>query len=87
MARAAVCMVSAVRNARWMSEGGLWLVTWVGTVVAYWLLGKATGVPADWITCAVFAAVALASGTLSERWHRYRRSRKQARAVSMPCNE
>ncbi|MER5753619.1 hypothetical protein [Streptomyces sp. NPDC002088] len=76
-----------MKKARWVSEGGSWLFHWAVATLAFWLVGKVTGDEPGWMTCAVFALFALASGELSRRWHRYRRSKKQARVLSAPSNE
>lgn len=80
-------MVAHVKKAGWISEVGPWFFVWTVTASAFWLVEKMTGGEPSAMTSAVFALFALASGELSRRWHRYRRSRNQADILSAPPND
>ncbi|MFD8738550.1 hypothetical protein ACFV06_27060 [Streptomyces sp. NPDC059618] len=61
-------------------EAASFVIGWGLVTVVFRYLDMAPGGAKGWIACAGMAALTVASGELSERWHRYRR-RKKSRAA------
>lgn len=80
------CMVTRVKSP-WIKRSGSWLVAWVVTTLAFWLLGKVTDEPRGWAESATFALLSMVFGELGPRWRRYRRSRKPVRTRSASASD